>query len=110
MLDHYGVEAEHPDEFVLHLLEVDARSVISAVVEQLAALTQPPHTVPELLDSLARRGMPKSARALRDLEPRAGGLTPREDNEARYVPHRGRWLSFLAGGLRLVVTRDSGEP
>ena len=69
-LDRYGIEAEHPDDFVLQLLDVDAPSVIAAVVEQSAALTQPPQTVPELLDALASRGMPKSARALGDLAQR----------------------------------------
>lgn len=69
-LHRYGIEAEHPDDFVLQLLDVDTPSVIAAVVEQSAALTQPPQTVPELLDALASRGMPKSARALGDLAPR----------------------------------------
>lgn len=69
-LGHYGLEAEHPDDFVLQPLDVDAPSVIAAVVEQSAALTRPPQTIPETLESLASRGMPKSARALGDLVPR----------------------------------------
>lgn len=60
-LDRYGIEAEHPDDFVLQLLDVDAPSVIAAVVEQSAALTRPPQTVPELLDSLASRTSTYSA-------------------------------------------------
>ena len=66
-LDRYGIEAEHPDDYVLQLLDVDAPSVIAAVVEQSASLTKPPQTVSELLDALASRGVPKFARTVGDL-------------------------------------------
>jgi PIN domain len=47
----YGIEAQHPDEFVTHLFDLDPGSVCAAVRDQRAALLNPPQTVAELLDT-----------------------------------------------------------
>ncbi len=47
-LDAYGIEAQHPDEFVMHLVDLDETAVLQAVKRQLAALRNPPVT-PEML-------------------------------------------------------------
>lgn len=47
----YGIEAQHPDEFVTHLFDLDPGSVCAAVRDQRAALINPPRTVDELLET-----------------------------------------------------------
>ncbi|MEZ5296529.1 MAG: PIN domain-containing protein [Ilumatobacteraceae bacterium] len=65
-LEPYNIEAQTPDTFVLHLVEL-APSTVAAILEaQAAALTDPPFTVSDVLDRLAHSGLPRSAAALRD--------------------------------------------
>jgi hypothetical protein len=47
----YGIEAQHPDEFVTHLFDLDPGSVCAAVRDQRTALINPPRTVDELLET-----------------------------------------------------------
>lgn len=59
------IEAQHPDVFVRHLVDLD-RSAVESVVEQMArARTKPPVTYDALLDLIAVRGLPESSAALR---------------------------------------------
>ncbi|MCP4960163.1 MAG: PIN domain-containing protein [Actinomycetia bacterium] len=64
-LEPYNVEAQTPDVFVLHLIELSPSTVRSVIQSQAAALKDPPMTVGEVLDHLARSGLPRSAAALR---------------------------------------------
>lgn len=66
VLDVYNVEAQTPDAFVLHLIDLSPTTVAGVVQAQAAALTSPPMTVAELLDRLARSGLPRSVAALRN--------------------------------------------
>ncbi len=62
----YGIEAQSPDLFVLHLLDL-APSAVSGVVQQQAAdLANPPMSVAQLLDRLTIAGLPRAVAALRD--------------------------------------------
>ncbi len=63
----FGIEAQSPDDFVLHLLEL-APSVVAATVElQASALRNPPQTASDILDRLIRNGLARSAAEIRSL-------------------------------------------
>ena len=64
-LEPYNIEAQTPDLFVLHLIELSPSTVRSVVQAQAGALKDPKMTVGEVLDHLARSGLPRSAAALR---------------------------------------------
>jgi hypothetical protein len=61
------VEAQSPDDFVLHLLELAPTVVASTVQLQAAALTRPPQTVWDVLDTLATNGLVRSTAEIRAL-------------------------------------------
>ncbi len=48
----YNVEAQHPDDFVLHTIDLAPGVVTQVVSEQAGALKSPPRSVAELLDTL----------------------------------------------------------
>ncbi len=60
----YGVAAQHPDDFVLKLLELDAPKVCFAIAQQRARLRNPPQTAAQLLETFALQGLPRSAARL----------------------------------------------
>lgn len=68
-----GVRAAHPDTFVLHALDVAPSTVAQCVAAQAAALRHAPVSVPELLDVLARVGLPRAAGRLREVFGDGGG-------------------------------------
>lgn len=53
----FGIEAQHPDEFVTALLERDVARVCEAVKRQRATLHHPPKTAAELLQAFERCGL-----------------------------------------------------
>ena len=61
----FGIEAQHPDEFVLHLLDLAPEAVISAAENHRQSLKNPPSSVNEYLDTLERQGLTQTAPALR---------------------------------------------
>ena len=63
----YEVEAIHPDNFVLHLLELWPAAVANAVREQASALKKPPVTPARVLDILRKNGLAQSVAKLREL-------------------------------------------
>lgn len=65
-LSDYGLEAQHPDEFIVHLLDLDTPAVCEAVKEQRAALKNPPVSADELLDTFARQRLPEAVTRLRE--------------------------------------------
>lgn len=48
----YGVEAQHPDEFLTNALHIDPDRVVRALAQQAAAKQRPPITFDELMDRL----------------------------------------------------------
>jgi len=60
----YGVEAQHPDEFVENLFHLDPAAVIAAAQRQRQQLKLPPMAVEPFLDLLQRQGLVESVRAL----------------------------------------------
>jgi hypothetical protein len=62
----HGIEAQHPDDFITHLLDLDAAAVCAAVQRHRASMKNPPKTVEEYLDTLLRMQLPKTVAALRE--------------------------------------------
>jgi len=60
----YGVEAQHPDEFVENLFHLDQAVVIAAAQRQRQQLKLSPIAVEPFLDLLQRQGLVESVRAL----------------------------------------------
>jgi hypothetical protein len=63
----FGIEAQHPDEFVLHLIDLDSGAVVTAAEIHRLSLRNPAKTIVEYLDALARQGLAHTASALRQL-------------------------------------------
>jgi len=63
----YAIEAQHPDEFVMHQLDLAAGLVCNAVGEQAASLKSPPRTVGDVLDALRDNGLVQTVARLREL-------------------------------------------
>lgn len=66
-LEPYGVEAKHPDAFVLDTLDLAPAAVGAAVVDQARALRNPPTPLGDLLETLSGCGLPRSVGRLKEL-------------------------------------------
>jgi len=66
----FGIEALHPDDFILKLLERDAVAVISAAQRQRAQLVHPSIDTEHYLEMLRKQGLIKTADALADYRDR----------------------------------------
>ena len=66
-LEHYNVEANHPDDFVMHAIDLAPAAIATAVIEQAAALKKPPMSRSDLLDILRAQGLARSVAKLREL-------------------------------------------
>lgn len=62
----FGIEAQHPDEFVLHLLGLAPGAVAAAAENHRQSLKNPPKTVAEYLEALERQGLTQTASVLRE--------------------------------------------
>ncbi|MFI4914891.1 MAG: PIN domain-containing protein [Phycisphaerales bacterium JB060] len=65
-LSQYGIEAQHPDEFVSHLIDLDASKVLAAVREQRAALMKPPVDALAFVERLEARELTQTGAFLRE--------------------------------------------
>lgn len=63
-LEPFGIEAQHPDEFVDNLLGLDPAAVVAAAQKQRRQLKMPAMDVEPFLDLLQRQGLIKSVQAL----------------------------------------------
>jgi hypothetical protein len=64
----YQIAAQHPDAFVLSLLEADAEGVAMALAADRGDLVNPPLSVDEYLAALDRGGLPATVAALRTMK------------------------------------------
>ena len=62
----FGIEAQHPDEFVDNLFDLDPAAVVAAAQRQRKQLKMPPMDVGTYLDLLMRQGLTQSSKALTD--------------------------------------------
>ena len=65
VLKSFGIQAQHPDDFVLHLLDLNATEVCEAAKMQRESLKKPPLSKADFLNSLERQGLKKTVDALR---------------------------------------------
>ncbi|KOY01528.1 PIN domain-containing protein [Pseudomonas nunensis] len=63
-LEPFGVEAQHPDEFVDNLFDLDPAAVVGAAQRQRKQLKMPSMDVSTYLDLLSRQGLVRSVEAL----------------------------------------------
>jgi hypothetical protein len=61
----HGVEAQHPDDFVVALLDLEPDAVCAAVKAQRESLRNPPKTAEELLATLEAQGLTQAVARLR---------------------------------------------
>ncbi|MBU0655332.1 MAG: PIN domain-containing protein [Gammaproteobacteria bacterium] len=57
--------AQHPDEFISHLIDLSPAKVLLAAKHQRAALKNPPKSVDEFLDTLLRQQLPRTVAFLK---------------------------------------------
>ncbi|HAK6119405.1 TPA: PIN domain-containing protein [Salmonella enterica] len=63
-LNAFGIEALHPDEFVMDLFDLNRALVLSAVTTQRSNLRKPPMSVDNYLEALLRQGMAQTVKEL----------------------------------------------
>jgi predicted nucleic acid-binding protein len=64
-LEIYCIEAQHPDEFISHLIDLASPLVYKAIQEIQTRLKNPPRTINELLKTYEDLGLIKTVAALR---------------------------------------------
>jgi predicted nucleic acid-binding protein len=67
VLQQYEMEALHPDEFILQLIELASDAVMDAAEMHRRSLKNPPKSIEGFLGSLEAQGLPQSVAALRML-------------------------------------------
>lgn len=74
----FGIEAQHPDEFVHHLLNLELGAVVEAAETHRQSLKNPPKTASEYLMTLERQGLLQTVSVLREylLRPFPGRSLP----------------------------------
>ncbi len=68
VLDGYGIEVQHPDEFVTHLYDLAPGAVCQAVRSQRQALKNPPVPVSGLLNTFLSLGLATTVAHLQTME------------------------------------------
>ncbi len=66
VLDAYGIQAEHPDEFIEHLIDLALEVVIAKVKEIRARLKNPEKTAEEYLETLSSQGLVRTVQKLEE--------------------------------------------
>ena len=64
----FGIEAIHPDDFLLAQFHLNTGVFINAVKKMRLRLKNPPKSANELLDILGKQTLPQTIRALHDFE------------------------------------------
>jgi predicted nucleic acid-binding protein len=62
----HDVEIQHPDEFLVHLFDLDKELAVALIEEQASDQRKPPITVLELLGMLQRAGVPRFSSLVHD--------------------------------------------
>ena len=65
-LEPFGIAAQHPDEFVVHLIDLAPGHVIEAARQHRESLKNPAKTVEEYLEMLESEGLTETVAFLRD--------------------------------------------
>ena len=67
-LEIYGIRAQHPNEFLGHLINLAPSVVYSAVAAVRARLRNPPKSTGEYIDTIKQQQLPQTAAALGEFE------------------------------------------
>ena len=68
-LSQFDIEAQHPDEFITYLLDLNPEEVLQAFQAQVANLKNPPRIAQEVIQTLRKTGLGKTADGLMVLLP-----------------------------------------
>lgn len=68
LLKPFGIRAQHPDEFIAELIELDTATVCAAVRTHRTSLKNPPKTQTEFLEILEKQGLVMTAGMLREVQ------------------------------------------
>ncbi|MGJ7579533.1 PIN domain-containing protein [Variovorax sp. RHLX14] len=60
----FGIEAQHPDDFIDNLFDLDPAAVVTAAREQRGTLKNPALSVDRYLEILLKQGLSRTARNL----------------------------------------------
>lgn len=63
----FEIEVQHPDTFVMNIIDLDEPTALDAFKNQVANLKNPPKSNIEVLSLLTRIGLPKSAARFKEL-------------------------------------------
>jgi len=66
VLREFDIEAQHPDDFILRLLDVVPGLVVEAAENHRQSLKNPPKSVTEYISTLESQGLIQTASALRE--------------------------------------------
>jgi predicted nucleic acid-binding protein len=66
-LGKYGIEAQHPDEFIAHLIDLSQQTVCVAAKKCRERLKHPAYDVDQYLDTLTRQQLTSTVSFLRDM-------------------------------------------
>jgi hypothetical protein len=69
VLETYGIEAQHPDEFITHLFDLAPGEVCAAAKSHRQKLKNPPKTTEEYLQTLERQQLPETIVRLQGYAP-----------------------------------------
>jgi hypothetical protein len=64
----YGIDAQHPDDFLVFQLDLNKAAICNAVRQQRQTLKNPPMSISELLDTFASQRLPMFVERLRDFQ------------------------------------------
>ena len=66
VLQPYGIEVQHPDEFLMNQLQLQEIPALRAIKKMRARWTNPARPVQELITAFEKRGLPMTADLLRE--------------------------------------------
>jgi thiamine pyrophosphate-dependent acetolactate synthase large subunit-like protein len=66
-LSPYGIESQHPDDFILHLIDLNPTEIYKVVKIHINSLKNPPKTLEQYLNTLSNQGLKQSVIALQSL-------------------------------------------
>lgn len=66
VLSQWGMVAQHPDDFLENLLDLQQRVVLEVIREQRAALQRPAYSIEQLLNTFSSQSLPKTVEILQE--------------------------------------------
>jgi predicted nucleic acid-binding protein len=68
ILSQHDIEAQHPDEFIINLIDLSPDTICSSVKKHRLSLKNPPKTIDEYLAALEKQSLKKTTKQLRLLK------------------------------------------